>query len=269
MSTSRIASVHFAPVSVNRNYNSKPFQIPAIAFGAQPNILSVHDLIEKDWGSISNGPGGNRRQELRYLVLGEEIARDLVGEWTEHGRGMNPECHPGIWMVRDRLPVMETDPKTDVESAVLDGFGKQTYRDPSPEEMARMWEEDLLNARRADRLYAEWCWADGNRIAEKTKDYQLVPPNYKHAARHYGLDADWLRQAAAIDSRPCPHCGKLGPKQYFICQFCQQPVDMARWAEFQVQKESALKNAIRVPVVAPVPPREPAPHAGIKTPAAA
>lgn len=246
MGTARIASVHFAPVAALRNYIATAYEIPSVkVFGAEPNMLEVDDLVQKDWGSITHGPGGGRRQELRYLVTGEEIARDIVDEWTQSGRAMTPTCHPGIWVVRDRIAVMVEDPKTGEPVAKLDHLNRQVFRVPTNEERETMWAEDVASARFADRSYAEWCWSDGNKIAEKTKDYQLVPPNYKLAARHYGLDADWLRQAAAIDSRPCPSCGKLGPKQYFICQFCQQPTDMERWASWQAQKDAALKDATR------------------------
>lgn len=261
MSNCRIASVHFAPVTVKRNYRGQAYTIPACTLGGEPNILEVRDLIQRDWGSMLAGT--NKRQEHRWPVLGEEIANCLVGEWTGTttvGLGMNPLCHPGIWIVRDRLPATEKTQKlineggyiTYEERLMLDADNRTSFRAASPDECREMWLEDLGMARLADRRYAEWCWADGNRISDNDKHNQLIPPNYKLAARMYGLDASWLKEAASQNSMPCPSCEKLVSKSTIVCQFCQQPVNMERWAAFQAQKDVALRDAKKLPLQPPV-----------------
>lgn len=255
----RIASVHFASVTASRNYRGEPYFIPPVALGESPKILVCRDLVQRDWGPML--PGTQKRQEYRWLVQGDEIARCLTGQWTGTttvSLGMNPDCHPGIWIIRDRLPQTEQVPRSFSkeeglafeERMVVDAEKNTVFREATDEEKQLMFEEDLAHARMADRRYAEWCWNDGNRIFEGRKLGKLVPtdmpPNYKLAARHYGLDADWLREAASIDSRACPSCGKLGPKAHFVCQHCTQPTDLDRWAAWQAQKDSALKDAKRL-----------------------
>lgn len=242
MST-KIASIHFAPVEAHRIYRALPYKMPAVEFRGSPEILETQLIVQVDEGPFSLGPGGGRRQQRRDPVTPEEIAHCLVREWTEQGRGMGTFCHPGIWVVREQLPVTTIDQKNGNENIVLDALGKQIFRAATPEEREQMWQEDLQAAREADRVYAEWCWADGNDIAGRTKTgngSQTVPPNYKRAARQYGLDAEWLKEAAAFDSRKCPHCEKLVSKTTMICQFCTQPIDLERWAGWMAKKEAAL-----------------------------
>jgi hypothetical protein len=265
MSTCRIASVHFAPVTAKRNYRGQAYRIPAATLGGEPVVIEVRDLIQRDWGSMLAGT--NKRQEHRWPVLGEEIAHCLVGEWTgttSVGPGMNPQCHPGIWVVRDRLPVTETTQKgiidgevTYEERMVLDAENKTTFRAATPGECAAMWAEDLAAARSADRQYAEWCWRQGNHIVEIWRRGgepvpREMPPVYKMAAKQYGLEAEWLKEAAASDSRQCPHCGALGSKHTFICAHCTQPTDLEKWAQFQAQKDAALRDAKKMPLPPPL-----------------
>lgn len=265
MSTARIASVHFAPVVAKRNYRGNHYKIPACPLNAEPIIIEVRDLIQRDWGSMLAGT--NKRQEHRWPVLGEEIANCVVGEWTgttSVGPGMNPECHPGIWVVRDRLPVTQTQQTgivdgeaTYEERMILDAENKTSFREASAQEARAMWAEDLEKARYSDRKYAEWCWRQGNHIVEIWRRGgepvpREMPEVYKLAAKQYGLEADWLKEAAASDSRKCPHCGTLGSKHTFICAACTQPVDLEKWATFQAQKDAALRDAKKLPLPPPL-----------------
>lgn len=214
-------------------------------------MLTVHGEIQRDWGSIL--PGTSTRQEHRWPVLAREIARDIVGEWsgvTIVGRGMTTNCHPGVWVVRDTVPVTERrlienpdGQKVIREDLLKDASGAITFREANATEFATMWDEDLRSNREADRHYAEWCWVDGNRISNDNKFNQLIPANYRLAAKHYDLEASWLKEAAAADSRSCPNCGRPGSKHTFVCGYCQQPTDLARWAAWQAEKDAALRDA--------------------------
>lgn len=260
MDSCRIASVHFAQLTKSRVFCGIPYEIAACPLGAEPRMAKITGIIQRDWGSIL--PGTSKRQEHRWPVAALDIARDIVGEWsgvTMIGRGMSSDCHPGVWVVRDQVPVTETKTRDNgaerfsYEDLVKDAQGQMIYRDASPEEFQRMWAEDIAHNRDADRKYAEWCWNEGNRISQDNKYNQLIPENYRIAARHYGLDASWLKQAAAIDSMACPNCGRLTSKHTFVCGNCQQPTDILRWAAFQAEKDAALRDA-KAGVKLPPPP---------------
>lgn len=248
MGIAHIASVHFAPVFARRLYQGAPYEMDACTLGGEPVILELQDSVQRDEGAMSLGSGG-KRQQLRYLVLGEETAADLVGEWTLSGLGMNPDCRPGIWMVRERIAVMETDPENPKQKKmVLDPLTqKQVFRQATAEEKREMWEEDLAKNREADRMYAEWCWADGNRIGDLKGGLLLVPKNYKLAAGQYGLDAEWMKQASSLNSHPCPHCDKLISRTAMMCKYCAQPVDLKKWAKWQAEKEAAMLDVQTAP----------------------
>lgn len=268
--TALVASVHFYPVKAKRNYRGASYEIPAVPLNAEPAVIQTHSLIQRDWGPIMTGT--NKRQERRDPVLADEIARCLVNEWTVLGVKMTPDCRPGIWTVRERLPVIQSEQKivdgnmiTFEERMMLDGENKQLFRDATDAERKAMWDEDLASARAADRSYAEFCWNDGNRIWDRDKHTQLIPPMYRAAAKQYGLNADWLKEAASSEALPCPRCGTLGSKFTFICAKCLQPTNLEKWAAFEAEKAAAMAEASR-PTRRPLPPPVsiPAPqHAGV------
>lgn len=240
--SARIASIHFAPVGLDRSIYGGVYHMEAVPLDGAPLILEVEDKVQRDEGPITTGPGSNRRQQLRYHVDAYAIARDAVEHWTTTGRGMTPDAHPGIWLVRDRMPEMRQEPNGEM-SYVLDGFNLQKFRPATTEEARAMWAEDLTNALRVDRAYAQWCYVDGNRIAADARNIQFIPANYKRAARQYGLPADWLKEGAALEVRPCPSCTTIITKSAMVCPKCNEPVDVLRWAAWQAQKDAAVKSA--------------------------
>ncbi len=253
----RVASIHFAPVIAYRQYRGQAYSIPAAKLNGDPNFLTTRDLFQHDEGPMN---GGTKRQKLQYLVKGEEIARCVVGEWTGStvvGVGMTPVRHPGIWIVRDTMPVIEATQKniggenvTYEEKMVIDASGNQSFRPATDEEKKRMWDEDFTHAQMADRSYAEWCWGEGNRIwlawqrGSKEPVPREMPPVYKLAAQHYGLDAEWLKEAASSNHVECPNCEKLISKTAMVCQFCGEPPDLERWAAYKAKKDHALASAV-------------------------
>jgi hypothetical protein len=258
MPAAKIASIHWFSLTARRRYRGKAYDIQSVDLNAEPRILITNDLFEHDEGA--HIPGTNQRQKYQNLVKGEEIARCLVGEWTGTtvvGVGMNPQRHPGVWVVRDRLPVSEVTMKhvggedlTAEEKMVVDAAGNQVFRPASQEELREMWEEDLLHARMSDRAYAEWCWNEGNRIYQawqhgsKEPVPREMPPLYKAAARHYGLDAEWLKEAASTAMKQCDHCDNMIRKDAMICGKCLEPNDLKKWAKWKIEKEAAMQAAL-------------------------
>lgn len=241
MSTARVASIHFYELEKKREIYGGMYYIPPVGLNEPPFILTIEDKVQRDEGPVSGGPGGGRRQPLRYHVDGTEIAADIVGEWTKNGLGLNPDRHPGVWVVRDRLPVVKEEEGRSV--SVLDGFNHQVFRPATPEETKAMWDEDLAHARRADRAYAEWCFMDGNKIGNDVRTRQFVSDAYKAAARHYGFNAEWLKEGSAAEVSPCPSCDTIISKTAMVCPRCQQPVDLDRYATWEAQKSAALRDA--------------------------
>lgn len=245
----RVASIHFAPVEAERSIYGGYYKMPIVPLGTAPEILIVTDKVQRDEGSISLGPGGGKRAQLRYHVDSYDIAVCIVNQWTLNGYGMTPQRHPGIWIVRERLP--ETQIVDGKEQFVMDGFGKQVFRAATKEEAAAMWLEDLAANKLADRAYAEWCFVDGNRIASDARNIQFIPENYKRAARHYGLQAEWLKEGAALMVAPCPRCTKIISQHAIICPQCNEPVDLQRYAMWEAEKAAAIRDAKKnMPVAA-------------------
>lgn len=279
MATVKVASIHFEKLTARRNYRGTPYVIPAVKLDEEPKVITIRDLYQFDEGPVISGPGGGRRQKLRYTVTGEEIAACIVGEWTGstvHVLGTNPQCHPGVWVVRERVVMIEQTKKTVndeeltyEEKAMVDASGNQLFRAATDEERQEMWEEDLAAARAADRAYAEYCWHMGNQIfaawrnggnkKEVPPESGGMPPTYKRAAKQYDLEAEWLKEAAPSESILCQNCGKPGSKTQMMCQGCNEPLDLDRWAQWKTAKDQALaraqqsakKNALPPPVESP------------------
>jgi hypothetical protein len=262
MASAKIASIHWYPVETQRAYRGASYQLPAVGeLNGKPKFLTTHDLFQFDKGPMM--PGTNKRQDLQYLVRGEEIARCIVGEWTGttmQGMGMNPDRHPGIWIIRTHLPVIERTKKTvddeDLtyeEKMVLDASGSQVFREADHLEKQQMWDYDFAHAVKADRAYAEWCWDQGNQIYHAWMHPggkpvpREIPPLYKAAARHYGLDADWLKEAASSNMKNCAHCDNMIRKDAMLCGKCLEPNDLKRWAKWKAIKEQAVLEAASEP----------------------
>jgi hypothetical protein len=236
MAAALIASIFFAPVRAERIYGG-PYEIPAVPPGADPVLLQVQDRVQIEEGPYTLGHGG-RRQKNRHLVSGESIARDIVNEWTGNGLGMTPQCRPGIWVVRDRIPLLLDNgvPATDA-----DGYG--TWRPATEEERLAMWEEDLIAARIADHAYANMLFLAGNAMAEDPRLIPFVPKNARLAARQYGMTAEWLKENAALNVRPCPFCTKIISSGAIKCPSCSEIVNVEAYVALETQRNSAIKAA--------------------------
>jgi hypothetical protein len=234
--TARIASIYFAPLRAERMYGG-PYEVPAVPLGEPPAILTVEDRIQIEQGPYQLGSGG-KRSRRQHLVRADTIARCLVTEWAANGVGMTPQCRPGVWVVRERVPVLNPD-----GTPQLDGDGIALWRPATDEEQETMWLEDLAAARAADRAYANMLFTQANAMAEDPRRIPLIPKTARLAAQHYGLEAEWLHEDAAVNVKPCPYCTKVIPAKAIKCPKCTEIVDLEAYAQLEAQKAAAIKAA--------------------------
>ena len=232
----QVASIYFAPVKAERMYGG-PYELPAVPHGSSPARLEVNDRVQIEQGPYQLGQGG-RRSRRQHLVLGQTIARDIVAEWTANGVGMTPQCHPGIWVVREMIPQTKSDGTPEV-----DADGIALWRAAEPHERKLMWDQDYETAKIADRAYASMLFLQASAMAEEPKLIPLIPQTARLAAKHYGLDAEWLREHAALNVRECPYCTKVIPAKAIKCPRCAEIVDVEAYALLEIQKQSTLKLA--------------------------
>jgi hypothetical protein len=232
----RVASIYFAPVVAERLYGG-PYKLPAVALGAEPAFLAIADRIQIEEGPFQLGSNG-WRSKRQHLVAGEAIASDIVGEWTASGLGMTQECRPGIWVVRERVPLFQPD-----GTCVMDAEGRAQWRQATDKECEQMWKEDLAAARAADRAYGLMLYTKANAMAEEPKAIPYIPLTAKLAARHYGLEADWLKEGSALDVKSCPYCTKIIPAKAIKCKWCTETVDDEAYAALKAHQAAVLKAA--------------------------
>jgi hypothetical protein len=231
----RIASIYFARVQATRLYGG-PYEIPAVPIGADPVFLTLDDCVQIEQGPYQLGSNG-KRSRRKHLVLGQVIARCLVAEWTANGILMTPDCHPGIWAVREQVPLMN-----DNGTPQLDADGVAQWRPATEEEKRAMWEEDLIAARRADRAYAESLFMHANAMAEDARLIPFIPRTTRLAAKQYGFEAEWLKEGAALRVKPCPYCTKVIPATAIKCPKCAEVVDVPAYARLEAEKKAYLND---------------------------
>jgi hypothetical protein len=232
-----VASIYFAPVKAERPYAAGPYELPAVPPGSEPVLLAIQDRVQVEEGPYQLG-SNNHRGKRRHLVYGDVIARCIVGEWTQHGLGMTPQCRPGIWVVRDRIPLLKADgtPETDG-----DGVGLWRQADETEREM--MWLEDLEQARIADRAYASMLFLQANAKAEDPRLIPFIPTTARLAAKQYGMQAEWLRENAALQVKPCPFCTKVISSNAIKCPQCSEIVNVDAYVALEAARNVAMKAA--------------------------
>jgi hypothetical protein len=231
----RVASVYFAPVRAERMFGG-PYEIPGVPLGGEPAFLVIEDRMQVEQGPYQLGTNG-KRSRRRYLVLGESIARDVVAEWSQNGVGMTPQCRPGIWVVREQLPLINEDGTPQV-----DADGIPQWRPATEIEKESMWAEDLAAARAADRAYANMLFMQANAMAEDPRLIPFIAPHARLAAKHYGLEAEWMKQDAALHVKTCPYCTKVIPAKAIKCPKCTEIVDLEAYAEQEAKRKDYLRT---------------------------
>jgi hypothetical protein len=150
---------------------------------------------------------------------------------------MNPQCHPGIWVVRERVPRLKRDgmPELDADKVALWDMASEAER-------KQMWEEDLSANRIADAAYAEVVIQKADQDAEDPRKIPFIAEKTKAAAKHYGIERDWLRPIADSDMKRCPYCDALLSAYVAVCKVCHNVVDAERYAALEAKKQMVLKR---------------------------
>jgi predicted nucleic acid-binding Zn ribbon protein len=247
----RIASIYFAPVLARRPLYGGYFEIPAVEKNAEPHILVIDDKVQR---SQEPSPDGSTRVMQRYLIEGRDIAVDILREWTAESVGMTPDCRPGVWIVRDEVPLTQPSglPQYDAD-------GKAMWRQASEEERVAMWAEDRKAAEIAQANWADYLIRSGDVLAEDPKQWVLISNLMRVAARHFGKERPWLQELKDNDVKHCQWCTKAIPVFAVKCGFCHEIVDPERYVEMARKRDAVLEQSSASPVRPPVQsPRQPA-----------
>jgi len=238
----RIASVHFAAVSLERPTYAGLYKIPAVARDAAPYILNIGDKVQI-WQTVAT----MGKQIRRETILAREIALDCIRMWTQNVLGASPQCHPGIWIVRDEIAVMYEDKDADgnpIWKPRLDADNKQIFRPATDEEQKQMFDEDHQDALVCDANYAELLvgQADEWFASSNTKDRRFIGDLHKAAAKAYGREREWLRSFAQSDLKACPVCKTMNPRDAMKCQKCAEIIDAAAYRDFKRRNKEIMES---------------------------
>lgn len=219
--TKTIASIHFEERRLVRSLFSGNFYAPAVPKGDKPFLLEVRDHYQPE--KQPHIVGG---RIFRNMITGEEIARDIIQHWTAGVLGMTGDVHPGIWVVRDVITLLD-----ETGTPIKDVYGAVQSRPATEEEKAAMWAEDLAENVAAQARWGEFNiqQADAYAKDENSKMRLLIGPTMRAAAKYYGRDREWLEELKDNDSKTCAFCIKSIDRRVVVCPHCQNVVDRAAY----------------------------------------
>lgn len=231
--TKQIASIYFSAVHAERKLYSGVYDIPAVEFGAAPFILTVTDKRQR---SQEPSPDGKNKITRVDLIDGKEIALDILREWCEAGEGMAPQCRPGMWLVRDEIPVyIEDGPQKGLPE--VDADGRPVWRQATEREKSEMFKEDFQAAKQAQAAFADYKIRNADSLEQKA--WKFIDPAARVAARYYGRDREWLAELRDGDVKSCGFCVKKIPAASLVCMYCQNVVDPAGYNRKKQEIEGA------------------------------
>lgn len=236
----RIASCHFHSVHAERGQYGGMYDIPAVGLNETPLVLEIQDKVQYWEGTFESSNVIGRRKQNKTMVWGEQIAEDLVAQWTLNGDGRTHNSHPGIWVVRDRI--FETTPSGQI---ACDLEGKALFRTPTDEERDQMWEEDYARCKAADANYARYLITVADSMANDPRGSraQFISPVAVAAAKAYAPNAAWLRIGHELIPNVCPYCQARVPAKVIKCPNCKEVVDLAAFAALQARQKKAVREA--------------------------
>lgn len=256
----QIASIYFSTVKASRPLYGGYYEIPAVpkeesdrkkavlpaGVSLGPGGTFLLNIDQKIQRSQEPGPDGKRKVVQQYLVTDREISTDILREWTRETVGMTPDCGPGMWIVRDEVPLLNDDgtPQFDQDRRAL-------WRQATDEEKKEMWAEDFAKAKERDANWAQYLINDGDRLAEDPKMRVLIGPLNKQACRAYGRDREWLEELKDGDTKVCDFCTKRIAVNAIKCPHCQEIVDPRRYAQKQAEFGAVVeshKGAVKPPL---------------------
>lgn len=237
--TKTIASIYPLPLSAKRPLYMGVFNLPAVPRGSGPFLLEIKDHVQVETEPWFKGmTAGGRQKQTRITVTGEEIAADLMNEWAEQIVDSSPDCRPGVWIVRDSIPV--TDMKDGREVPAADAEGRQIHRSATKEECAQMFAEDHARAEQVQANYAEKAFLKGNVMADNVKAIPFIPQYCRTLSTAYGHTPTWLKRSVDVDVKKCPACMREIARGAWKCGHCQEIVDPQAAAEHR----RAVKQAV-------------------------
>lgn len=219
--TKTVATIYYESRNLTRSLYGGNFHVPAVAKGGKPFLLEVrdHNQPEKQPHIV----GG---RIVPRTITGEEIAADIIQHWTTGVLGMTGDVRPGIWVVRDTIPMLE-----DNGTPIRDVYGIVQSRPATEAEKAAMWAEDL-----AENVACQARWGDFNILQGEvyatdtnTKMRLLINPTMKASATYYGREVEWSDELKHDDRKLCQFCGKSIARGIVKCQFCHEIVDRAAY----------------------------------------
>lgn len=243
--TKTIASIYYEDLSAERSIYGGRWKVSAIQKGAAPFLLEVKDHYQMETEPWFRGSFGGKQLQVKKLVAGQEIAVDLLTQWTGSHPDCTPDCSPGLWIVRDVIYLSDENGKP-----ILDGDGKQQFRPATAEEASRMFAEDLAAAVRRQAAWGEKAIQKGDMMAEDPKRVQFIPDYCKASATYYGRDRAWLRALTDGDIKTCQFCAKVIASNVVKCPHCTEVVDPVRYAALKAQGAAAVQSAATKPKAA-------------------
>lgn len=233
----KIASVHFAELRTQRQ--GLTFVTIGVAMGGDPVIISVPSVNQTERGPYLLSADKKQRSLHKYPISDFDIAHDMQKEWAQSGLGMNPKCRPGVWVVRERLPILD-----DHGHQALDADGVGAYRDATQDEVREMFLEDLEENRAADVEYARWLIGEANAQAVDPRTIRFIPLKAKLAVEHLGMTTEWMKPGAGtLEMKACVYCQSIIVKKAVICPKCQQCVDPVEFARIKDVNERKVRFA--------------------------
>jgi hypothetical protein len=242
--TKQIASIYYIALEARRQEYGGKFNMSAVPKGSSPAILTVPDHRQVETLPYSQSSHSGRRDQVRRVVLGEEIAPDILAEWTERNPDASPSCAPGMWIVRDVIPIWHEEGESK-GNALIDADGRQQHRDTTAEEKAAMFAEDLAAAIVRQDAWVERCVQKGDIMDEDIKKRPFIPEYCKAAALYRGDDRKWLHVRKASDIVSCPWCRKSVDAEAIVCSECGRVVNPAREALMKTQQKLAAEVAVK------------------------
>lgn len=219
--TKTVAFMYYEARNLTRSLYGGNFHAPAVAKGEKPFLLEVRDHVQPE--KQPHIVGG---RIVPRTITGEEIALDIIQHWTAGVLGMTGDVRPGIWVVRDTIPMLD-----DNGTPLRDVYGIVQTRPATEAEKAAMWAEDL-----AENTGCQARWGDYNILQgdvyhgdSNTKMRLLINPTMKASARYYGREREWLDEVKDDDVRTCVFCGKSTDTRFPVCQNCDRVIDKAKF----------------------------------------
>jgi hypothetical protein len=237
--TKTLCSIYFSKLEpVERPLYQGKFSLPVVKRGESPAFLTIKDHYQVENLPYFAGTGNNGKPiQTRTTITGEQIAADCLAHWTAHHPEMSPQCGPGIWMVRDLIPIMG-----DNGVQLKDENGPVT-RPATPDEKAQLFAEDLAAAQMRQDAWAEKAVTAGDIASDNPKAIAWIAQFCKDSVDYLGMERDWRKGLRAGDVKPCPVCTKSVSARALKCPHCQEIIDTEGHANFLVRQEEATSAA--------------------------